>query len=231
MMQQVLKARALTLVVVATLTSACSGTPKAAPPPPPVAAAGAIDRTVLPLAEPSYPAVTEVDARKATPPPRFEVKAPDGRAERRDRADRRHRLRPVERVRRADPHADPRAAWRASGLRYNRFHTTALCSPTRTALLTGRNHHVNNAGAIMELATGVPGQHRRAAEQRRAAGRDPAAERLQHGGLRQVPRDARRGRRRSRGPSTAGRRARASTSSTASSAARRTSGRPRSTTA
>ncbi|MGH7644429.1 MAG: arylsulfatase, partial [Gemmatimonadales bacterium] len=45
----------------------------------------------------------------------------------------------------------------SAGLRYNRFHTTALCSPTRTALLTGRNHHVNNAGAIMELATAFPG--------------------------------------------------------------------------
>src|SRR5437016_13433389 len=45
----------------------------------------------------------------------------------------------------------------ADGLRYNRFHTTALCSPTRAALLTGRNHHVNNAGAIMELATAFPG--------------------------------------------------------------------------
>ena len=43
------------------------------------------------------------------------------------------------------------------GLRYNRFHTTALCSPTRVALLTGHNHHVNNAGAIMELATAFPG--------------------------------------------------------------------------
>jgi arylsulfatase len=42
-------------------------------------------------------------------------------------------------------------------LKYNRFHTTALCSPTRVALLTGRNHHVNNAGAIMELATAFPG--------------------------------------------------------------------------
>jgi arylsulfatase len=45
----------------------------------------------------------------------------------------------------------------AEGLRYNNFHTTSLCSPTRVALLTGRNHHVNNAGAIMELATGFPG--------------------------------------------------------------------------
>lgn len=44
-----------------------------------------------------------------------------------------------------------------AGLRYNRFHTTALCSPTRTALLTGHNHHANNAGAIMELATAFPG--------------------------------------------------------------------------
>ncbi|HEY6504937.1 MAG TPA: arylsulfatase, partial [Chitinophagaceae bacterium] len=44
-----------------------------------------------------------------------------------------------------------------NGLKYNRFHTTALCSPTRVALLTGRNHHVNNAGAIMEVATGFPG--------------------------------------------------------------------------
>jgi len=45
----------------------------------------------------------------------------------------------------------------SQGLKYNRFHTTALCSPTRVALLTGRNHHSNNAGAIMELATAFPG--------------------------------------------------------------------------
>jgi len=44
-----------------------------------------------------------------------------------------------------------------SGLKYNNFNTTALCSPTRVALLTGRNHHLNNAGAIMELATAFPG--------------------------------------------------------------------------
>ena len=45
----------------------------------------------------------------------------------------------------------------AGGLRYNRFHTTALCSPTRQALLTGRNHHSTGMGAITELATGAPG--------------------------------------------------------------------------
>jgi arylsulfatase A-like enzyme len=43
------------------------------------------------------------------------------------------------------------------GLRFNNFHTTALCSPTRAALLTGRNHHSNATGAIMEMGTGFPG--------------------------------------------------------------------------
>ena len=45
----------------------------------------------------------------------------------------------------------------AGGLRYTNFHTTALCSPTRAALLTGRNHHVNGMGRVCELATGFPG--------------------------------------------------------------------------
>ena len=45
----------------------------------------------------------------------------------------------------------------ADGLRYNRFHTTALCSPTRQALLTGRNHHSVGMGGITELATGAAG--------------------------------------------------------------------------
>jgi len=44
-----------------------------------------------------------------------------------------------------------------SGLRYNMFHTTALCSPTRAALITGRNHHTNASGVITEFATGYPG--------------------------------------------------------------------------
>jgi arylsulfatase A-like enzyme len=45
----------------------------------------------------------------------------------------------------------------AGGLKYNRFHTTALCSPTRQALLTGRNHHSAGMGGITEIATGAPG--------------------------------------------------------------------------
>jgi arylsulfatase A-like enzyme len=45
----------------------------------------------------------------------------------------------------------------AQGLRYNRFHTTAMCSPTRAALLTGRNHHRVEMGGIINLAVGEPG--------------------------------------------------------------------------
>ena len=45
----------------------------------------------------------------------------------------------------------------ANGLKYNRFHTTALCSPTRQALLTGRNHHTVGMGAITEVASSAPG--------------------------------------------------------------------------
>ena len=46
-----------------------------------------------------------------------------------------------------------------TGLRYNQFHTTALCSPTRAALITGRNQHSNATGVIMEMGTGYPGYH------------------------------------------------------------------------
>jgi len=45
----------------------------------------------------------------------------------------------------------------AGGLKFNRFHTTALCSPTRQACLTGRNHHTVGMGAITEIASGSPG--------------------------------------------------------------------------
>lgn len=44
-----------------------------------------------------------------------------------------------------------------NGLKYNHFHTTALCSPTRAALITGRNHHSAHTGVITEAATGFPG--------------------------------------------------------------------------
>ncbi len=44
-----------------------------------------------------------------------------------------------------------------NGLKYNQFHTTALCSPTRGALLAGRNHHSISTGVIIEMGTGYPG--------------------------------------------------------------------------
>src|SRR5258708_17511035 len=44
-----------------------------------------------------------------------------------------------------------------TGLKYNTFHTTALCSPSRAALLTGRNHHSVGTGVIIEMGTGFPG--------------------------------------------------------------------------
>ncbi len=122
----------------------------------PATGAGGIDRTVLPIAEPPIVEITEIDARKATAPPRFDVKAPENA--------------PNVVVVLIDDigfgtsetfggpiHTPTFQRLADGGLRYNRFHTTALCSPTRTALLTGRNHHINNAGAIMELATAFPG--------------------------------------------------------------------------
>ena len=45
----------------------------------------------------------------------------------------------------------------SAGLRYTQFHTTSLCSPTRAALITGRNHHSVGTGVIGEAATGYPG--------------------------------------------------------------------------
>src|SRR5262245_17871754 len=45
----------------------------------------------------------------------------------------------------------------AGGLKFNRFHTTALCAPTRAALLTGRNHHAVGMGGVTEVATSAPG--------------------------------------------------------------------------
>ena len=119
-------------------------------------AAQQIDRTILPIPEPEPPTITELDARNATAPPRFEVKAPKGAPN--------VVIVLLDDIGFGQPSAFGGPAkmptlekLAAAGLRYNDFHTTALCSPTRTALLTGRNHHVNNAGAIMELATAFPG--------------------------------------------------------------------------
>jgi len=49
----------------------------------------------------------------------------------------------------------------AAGLRYTNFHSTSLCSPTRAAIITGRNHHVVGFGVVDEIGTGYPGAPRR----------------------------------------------------------------------
>jgi arylsulfatase len=54
------------------------------------------------------------------------------------------------------PHLDRLAK---EGLRYSNCHTTALCSPTRSCLLTGRNHHSNGVAAVIDMATGFPGSN------------------------------------------------------------------------
>ena len=115
-----------------------------------------VDRTELPIKGPWYPPITTEDARDATAPPLFQVKAPDGAPN-------------VVIILIDDlgfggtsafgsvlptPHFDRLAE---GGLRYNQFHTTALCSPTRQALKTGRNHHSCNQAKITEVATSFPG--------------------------------------------------------------------------
>jgi arylsulfatase len=114
------------------------------------------DRTVLPIQIPAPAICTVLDVRSATPPPRFEVTAPEGA--------------PNVLVVLIDdlgfagtgtfggPVATPtfdRVA--REGLYYNNFHTTAVCSPTRAALKSGRNHHVCNMGSIIETGTAFPG--------------------------------------------------------------------------
>lgn len=115
-----------------------------------------LNRTELPIKAPARKTYTELDVRNATAPPRFEVKAPQnapnvvvvliddmgfGVSETFGG--------PVTTTT-MDKLAD-------NGIKYNRFHTTALCSPTRVALLTGYNHHSNNMGCIAEAATTFPG--------------------------------------------------------------------------
>ncbi len=115
-----------------------------------------MDRSTLPIKEPLYPHSTILDVRNATAPPRFQVKAPAAA--------------PNVLIILIDdmgfgmssafggPVNMPTAERLASaGLRYNQFHTTALCSPSRAALLTGRNHHMANTGSIMETSTAFPG--------------------------------------------------------------------------
>jgi arylsulfatase A-like enzyme len=115
-----------------------------------------MDRTILPIHPPTSEPITEMDARNVEKPDIFEVKAPEGAPN-------------IVIVMIDDigfgatstfggaiqtPTFDRLAD---NGLRFTQFHTTALCSPTRASLLSGRNHHQVNVGSVMEVATGFQG--------------------------------------------------------------------------
>jgi len=143
-------------LALAGLLVAMTVAPVAAQGPAPAQVVLPTDRTVLPIPEPQYPHSTVFDVRNATPPPRFEIKAPAKAPN-------------VLIVLIDDMGFGQSSAFGGpihmptvdrlanNGLRYNEFHTTALCSPTRSALLSGRNHHTNNLGSITETATAFPG--------------------------------------------------------------------------
>ena len=114
------------------------------------------DRSVLPIPEPTRPLIRELDARKVEAPVPFRVTAPAGAPN-------------VVIVLIDDmgfgvpgafggPVPMPTLEGLArQGLRYSNFHTAALCSPTRVALKSGRNHHTMNMAFITELSTALPG--------------------------------------------------------------------------
>jgi arylsulfatase A-like enzyme len=122
----------------------------------PVGAQEMINREILPVVAPEPQTYTELDVRNTKPPAPFNVTAPKGAPN-------------VVIVLIDDvgfgatttfggPINTPTMDRLANnGLRYNNFHTTALCSPTRMAIKTGRNHHTTNTGSIMETATAYPG--------------------------------------------------------------------------
>jgi arylsulfatase A-like enzyme len=116
----------------------------------------AINRTVLPVAEPRAPHSTVLDVRNARIPERFHVSAPAGAPN--------VVIVLIDDLGFGAPstfggpiRTDVLDKLAANGLRYNNFHTTALSSPTRAALKSGRNHHTVNMGFITEMATGFPG--------------------------------------------------------------------------
>jgi arylsulfatase A-like enzyme len=115
-----------------------------------------LDRTILPIQPPAREPVTIMDAREVEKPEPFDVKAPEGA--------------PNVVVVLIDDigfgatstfggaiHTPTFDELAENGLRFNHFHTTALCSPTRASLLSGRNHHNVNVGSVMEIATGFAG--------------------------------------------------------------------------
>lgn len=110
----------------------------------------------MPIQEPERPTYSELDVRNVEAPPLFEVKAPKGAPN--------VLIILIDDIGFGGPstfggpiQTPTLDALAAKDILYNNFHTTALCSPTRNALKTGRNHHTTNTGSIMESSTGFPG--------------------------------------------------------------------------
>ena len=136
------------LLLVSGLTTSCTDQKQAL--------GGNLDRTNLPIAEPKPEKVTKVLPADVPMPKQWEVTAPKDAPN--------VVIILLDDVGFASPSAFggavnmPTAEKLAdNGLRYNRFHTTALCAPTRAALKSGRNHHKVNMGTIPEIATGYAG--------------------------------------------------------------------------
>ena len=148
-----------------------------------------MDRTILPIPEPKPATIDVLDARNVIPPGRFEIKAPANAPN-------------VLVVLLDDMGFGQSSAFGGpvdmpalerlanEGLRYNQFHTNALCSPTRTALLTGRNHHMNNMGGIAEVATAFPGNTGVRPNAIAPLAENSSSKRLRNSGVRQVSRDS-----------------------------------------
>jgi len=123
---------------------------------PGIGAAQEVDRTVLPIAPPPFAGTIDLTAARSTPDWPVPVKPPAGAPN-------------IVVIMTDDigfgtsstfggPVPTPALdALAREGLRYNNFNTTAMCSPTRAALLTGRNSHAVGSGAITDAATGFPG--------------------------------------------------------------------------
>jgi arylsulfatase A-like enzyme len=111
---------------------------------------------VLPFPPPRYEPVTEADWRNVNPPPRQEIRPPEGAPN--------VVIVLLDQVAYADPSTfggqintpvlDKMAA---EGLTYTNFHVNSLCSPSRISLLTGRNQHQCHVGAVVDASTGFPG--------------------------------------------------------------------------
>ena len=147
-------------------------------------------REHLPIPDPQYVGVTTYDAKDpdTTFPPIAAAPPARRRAERPHHPDRRRRLRRRRAPSAAHATRRPSSGWPRAASSTHRFHTTALCSPTRAALLSGRNHHSVGMGGITEIATSAPGY-----SSMRPNNKAPLAETLKlngysHRPVRQVPR-------------------------------------------